>query len=69
MGKGGTVLGLIGIILGAGGLFFGFVAWNGQNNISSRSLVVGYGMDLRPIKIIQVGIKWVLGFLNLQIIK
>ena len=31
MGKGGIILGLIGILLGAGGLGFGIMAWNNQN--------------------------------------
>ena len=35
MGKGGTVLGLIGILLGAGGLIFGFIAWTNQKNITN----------------------------------
>ncbi|NVM36201.1 MAG: hypothetical protein HWN81_11445 [Candidatus Lokiarchaeota archaeon] len=36
MGKGGAVLGLIGILLGAGGLGFAFIIWNTQNNIQSQ---------------------------------
>ena len=35
MGKGGTVLGLIGIILGAGGLGFGYFIWAGQATIEA----------------------------------
>ncbi len=41
MGKGGTVLGLIGIILGAGGIAFGFFNMNSQNNNLKQSIVVG----------------------------
>jgi len=41
MGKGGTVLGLIGIILGAGGIAFGFFNMNSQNNNLTQSIVVG----------------------------
>jgi hypothetical protein len=33
MGKGGIVLGLIGILIGAGGLVFGFIAWSSLNTI------------------------------------
>ncbi len=36
MGKGGVILGLIGILLGAGGLGFGFIIWNTQNNIQTQ---------------------------------
>jgi len=32
MGKAGSILGLIGILLGAGGLGFGFIVWNIQNS-------------------------------------
>ena len=35
MGKGGSILGIIGILLGAGGLGFGFMAWNSQNNMQA----------------------------------
>jgi len=35
MGKGGSILGIIGILLGAGGLGFGFLAWNTQNSIQA----------------------------------
>ncbi|KKN09247.1 hypothetical protein LCGC14_1048490 [marine sediment metagenome] len=35
MGKGGTALGIIGIILAAGSIGFGFFVWNGQNTINS----------------------------------
>ncbi len=41
MGKGGTVLGLIGIILGAGGIAFGFFNMNNQNNNLTQNIVVG----------------------------
>ena len=34
MGKGGTVLGLIGIIVGAGGLVFGYMSWSSMNRIA-----------------------------------
>ena len=43
MGKGGTVLGLMGIILGAGGIAFGYFNWTSQsttNNLTG-SIVVG----------------------------
>jgi len=33
MAKGAAILGIIGILLGAGGLGFGFIAWNNQINI------------------------------------
>lgn len=36
MGKSGAVLGLIGILLGAGGLGFAFIVWNNQNTIESQ---------------------------------
>ncbi|MBY8988758.1 MAG: hypothetical protein KGD61_09910 [Candidatus Lokiarchaeota archaeon] len=36
MGKGGSILGLIGILLGAGGLGFGFLAWNSQNSMQAN---------------------------------
>jgi len=36
MGKGGTVLGLIGMLLGAGGLGFAFIVWNNQNTIETQ---------------------------------
>ncbi len=35
MGKGGSILGIIGILLGVGGLGFGFMAWNAQNNMQA----------------------------------
>jgi hypothetical protein len=43
MGRGGTVLGIIGTLLGAGALGFTFVVWNGQNtsNNLTRIIVVG----------------------------
>ncbi len=48
MGKGGTVLGLIGIILGAGGLVFGYLNWAGQSNNSTQNKIVGVwdGLDV-----------------------
>lgn len=39
MGKGGTVLGLIGIIIGAGGLVFGYMAWSSID--TSQTNLVG----------------------------
>ncbi len=36
MGKGGVVLGLIGIILAAGSVGFAFFVWNSQNSIQSE---------------------------------
>ena len=36
MGKAGPVLGIIGMLLGAGGLGFAFVVWNDQNAIESE---------------------------------
>jgi hypothetical protein len=36
MGKGGAVLGIIGILLGAGGLVFGFIAWSSLNTIQTQ---------------------------------
>ncbi len=43
MGKGGTVLGLIGIILAAGSIGFTYIVWNGQNtsNNLTGTIVVG----------------------------
>jgi len=41
MGKGGSVLGLIGIILGAGGIAFGVFNISSQNNNVTQSIVVG----------------------------
>ena len=43
MGRGGAVLGIIGILLGAGAIGFTFVVWNGQNtsNNLTRTNVVG----------------------------
>ena len=35
MGKGSSILGLIGILLGAGGLGFGFMMWNTQNSMQA----------------------------------
>lgn len=35
MGKSGTVLGIIGMILAAGAIGFAFVVWNGQNTTNS----------------------------------
>ncbi len=35
MGKGGVVLGLIGILIGAGGLVFGYIAWSSLNTIQN----------------------------------
>ena len=36
MGKGAVVLGIIGILLGAGGLGFAFITWNNQNAIQTQ---------------------------------
>lgn len=36
MGKGGTVLGLIGVLLGAGGLGLAFIVWNNQNTFKTQ---------------------------------
>ena len=36
MGKAGSVFGIIGMLLGAGGLGFAFIVWNGQNAIESK---------------------------------
>jgi len=36
MGKAGSILGIIGIFLGAGGLGFGFMAWNTQNSMQAN---------------------------------
>jgi hypothetical protein len=36
MGKGGIVLGIIGIMLGAGGLGFGFLIWSNQGTIQEN---------------------------------
>ncbi|MFX1524422.1 MAG: hypothetical protein ACFFCC_13010 [Promethearchaeota archaeon] len=36
MGKGGVVLGIIGILLGASGLGFSFIVWNNQNTIKAQ---------------------------------
>ena len=36
MGKGGSILGIIGILLGAGGLGFGFIAWSTQNSMQAN---------------------------------
>ena len=36
MGKGGVILGIIGILLGAGGLGFAFITWNTQNTIQTQ---------------------------------
>ena len=36
MGKGGAVLGLLGMLLGAGGLGFAFIVWNNQNTLETQ---------------------------------
>jgi hypothetical protein len=36
MGKGGIILGLIGILIGAGGLTFGLIAWNSTTTIQTE---------------------------------
>jgi hypothetical protein len=43
MGRGGTVLGIIGIILAAGSIGFTFIVWSGQNTTNSltETIVVG----------------------------
>ena len=41
MGRGGAVLGIIGIILAAGAIGFTFVVWNGQNTTNNMTIVVG----------------------------
>ena len=48
MGKGGSVLGLIGIILGAGGIAFGYYNWTSENDNSTQNKVVGVwdGLDV-----------------------
>ncbi|NVM19759.1 MAG: hypothetical protein HWN80_18805 [Candidatus Lokiarchaeota archaeon] len=50
MGKGGSILGIIGILLGAGGLGFGFIAWNNQNtmqaNLTVQNIWYQYDGDL-----------------------
>ncbi|MFX1569267.1 MAG: hypothetical protein ACFFCV_12960 [Promethearchaeota archaeon] len=47
MGKAGVVLGLIGILIGAGGLVFGFIAWSSLNTIQrqSESVETWYTID------------------------
>ena len=35
IGKSGSILGIIAILLGAGGLGFGFMTWNTQNNMQA----------------------------------
>lgn len=37
MGKGGAVLGFIGILLGAGGLIFAFMVWNNQTTTQASA--------------------------------
>ncbi len=48
MGKGGTVLGLIGIFLAAGAIGFTYIVWNGQNttNNVTGTIVVGIWDEL-----------------------
>lgn len=50
MGKAGSILGIIGILLGAGGLGFGFMAWNIQNsmqaNLTAQDIWYQYDGDL-----------------------
>jgi hypothetical protein len=43
MGRGGTVLGIVGVLLAAGAIGFTFVVWNGQNttNNLARPNIVG----------------------------
>ena len=36
MGKGGSILGIIALLLGAGGLGFGFITWNTQNSMQTN---------------------------------
>lgn len=36
MGKGGAILGLIGILIGAGGLVLGYMAWSSLNTIQTE---------------------------------
>jgi hypothetical protein len=36
MGKGSSILGIIAILLGAGGLGFGFITWNTQNSMQAN---------------------------------
>ena len=38
MGKGGVILGIIGILIGAGGLVFGFIAWNSVNSLQTNQI-------------------------------
>ena len=57
MGKAGTAIGIIGMLLGAGGLGFAFVVWNGQNAIVSdinelRNIWARYYEDIFDVDII-----------------
>ena len=36
MGKAGSILGIIAILLGAGGFGFGFITWNTQNSMQTN---------------------------------
>lgn len=49
MGKSGPVLGLIGIILGAGGLGFGYIIWSGQATIKTNVTDTQNNLGLRGI--------------------
>lgn len=46
LGKGGIVLGIIGMLLGAGGLGFGFYTWMVQTNIQGRNVWSVYNGDV-----------------------
>jgi hypothetical protein len=50
MGKGGSILGIIAILLGAGGFGFGFITWNTQNsiqaNLTAQDIWSQYDKDL-----------------------
>ena len=79
MGRSGTALGLIGIIIGAVGVGFAFIVWNGQNTTNSdlddlRDELNNFKSDfnnlitLMKIKIMRLIIHREIGFLNLEII-
>ena len=46
MGKGGTVLGFIGILIGAAGLGFGFIAWNSLSRVDGNFDGMQNSLDL-----------------------
>jgi hypothetical protein len=67
MGKGSAILGIIGILIGAGGLVFGFLAWDSVRKIQTNQKVneVWYAENNGPFTVTPAFTVIELSFLNI----